>query len=132
MKRTLKNLIANAFVTALLTLAILPAAAQPPRDPETVARHQTERMQRELSLTEAQRAQVQALNLAYAKKQQALAARQAEDRAKKRTARKALQQEKEARLKTFLSEAQWKQYEQQKQERGPRRPHHHHRDRSVG
>jgi predicted RNA-binding protein with RPS1 domain len=131
MKRTLKNLIANAFVAALLTIAILPTAAQPPRDPETAAKHQTERMQKELSLTEAQRAKVQQLNLAYAKKQQALSARQAEERTKRRESRKALQQEKEAQLKTLLTEAQWKQYEQKKQERGPRRPHHH-RNRSVG
>jgi colicin import membrane protein len=130
MNHTLKNLIANAFVAALLAIAILPAAAQPPRDPETVARYQTERMQKELSLTEAQRAKVQELNLAYAKKQQALAAQQAEDLTKKRTARRTLKQEKEARLKTLLTEAQWKQYEQKKQERGPRRPHH--RNRSVG
>ncbi|MBD0256122.1 MAG: hypothetical protein ICV83_10425 [Cytophagales bacterium] len=49
---------------------------------------------------------MQALNLAYAKKQQALAAQQAEDRTNKRTARNTLQREKEAQLKTLLTEAQ--------------------------
>jgi hypothetical protein len=124
MKRILRNLIANACVASLLAVVSLPTAAQPPRDPETAAKYQTEWMQRELSLTEAQLPKVQELNLTYAKKQRALLAGKEADRTQRRADWKALQQEKETQVKTLLTEAQWKLYEQKKQERSHGRPHH--------
>ena len=82
-----------------------------PRDPQVAAQRLTERMQTELGLSEAQTAQVSAINLRYAERGQALRDQSGGDRRATMQAAQALQSERNAELKTILTAQQYTQLE---------------------
>jgi hypothetical protein len=95
-----------------------PRGGQKSLDAPTRAKQQTERMKKELQLTETQLPEVEAVNLKYSERQQALFSEKKEgeqpDRSKMRSEMEKLEQEKEADLKPLLTESQWKTYQANK------------------
>lgn len=92
-------------------------------NPEERAKKMTERLATELELTEAQKSQVLAINLGYAKKREAeMEARKAEMEARKKG-----QQEHEAKIQAVLTEAQKAKWVELKDER-----HEHRKGRPGG
>ena len=92
------------------------------RDPQALAQRQTERMQQELSLTDAQTEQVSTINLRYAERAQQLRARSNGDRRATFEAARELQTQRNTELKTILSAEQYTQLEEmQAQDRQRRR-----------
>lgn len=101
------------FALALLILAGLAANAQPGSwnaDPEQRATQQTAMMTEKLSLSEAQSAKVQEINLKYANKMKEAREKSAGDREAMRGAIGTIRQEQDAELQTALTEDQWKQW----------------------
>ena len=82
--------------------------------PEQRAEKQASRMQEALKLTDAQRQAIYELNLSTGKEMRAM--KQA-DRAASKEKFQAMRQQKEAKMKSILSESQYVQFQQMKAER---------------
>ena len=91
------------------------------RDPQALAQRQTERMQRELNLTEAQTEQVSAINLRYAERAQQLRGQSNGDRRATFEAARELQTQRNAEFKTILSAEQYIRLEEMQAEDRQRR-----------
>lgn len=105
-----------AFV-ALLTFPL--QAQQPQREggtPEEMAKRQTERMKKSLELTDQQAVKVNEINLKFIKKQAEVRKDAGEDRTAMRETMVKLRKERQAELKTAMSDAQYtKMLEQEKE-----------------
>ena len=82
-----------------------------PRDPQTVAQRQTEKMRADLGLSDAQTQQVSAINLRYAERGQQLRNQAGGDRRATMQAARALQTDRNAELKEVLTAEQYAQLE---------------------
>lgn len=110
-----------------LFLMITASFAQPEgggqrMDPEKRAAQQTEMMKERLSLSEAQTAKVQEVNLSFALKMKEMREKMADsdDREAMRASMKTLRDEQNAALKTFLTEEQWAEWDKISKEREKR------------
>lgn len=85
---------------------------QQPPNPEERAKHQTERMQKQLNLTQEQAEKAAQINLKYAKQAEA----QHQERQEQQNKQKKVREQQEQELKNILTEEQKKLFDQQKQE----------------
>jgi len=115
---TIKKIISLSFAV-LLTLNIATAQRSgktvAPKNPETIAQKQTERMTEQLSLTNAQQEKVARINLASAQKMKA-----AKASGKDHEAFKAIRSEKKAAIKAVLTTDQLAKYKAMKSQKGSR------------
>lgn len=115
----MKNFIINTLIAVLLLQASTGHAQTVPADslkklkgasPEQRAKVQTDLMRDKLQLTASQVQQVSALNLEYARKMEPII-RSDDSRFSKYRKAKPLLEEKENRLKSILTDEQYKKYE---------------------
>ncbi|WP_026898478.1 hypothetical protein [Daejeonella oryzae] len=84
------------------------------KSPEERAKHQTEMLEKKLSLTPDQKSKVYALNLERAKKMENMLKSDEKERAKKMEQRKELMQESDAKLQKILNEEQRQAFNEMK------------------
>jgi len=87
---------------------------------EEMAKKQTERMEQKLSLTSEQKAKVEAINLKYAKQQQAEFQKKEAERKAKIAEMEKIRNEKNTELKAVLTADQYNKYQEQRKEKGKR------------
>ncbi len=115
MKQIISSLWLMAAIVALIVLLGKPAAAQTGMPdfknstPEQRAQFQTEMMKSKLKLDAAQEAKVQAINLKYAGKMQAII-KSDDGRFSKMKQARSLQEAKDNELKAVFNATQYKQY----------------------
>jgi len=108
----MKKLVLVAFLFCVTTAIFAqPGQGRPQFNPEDMAKRQTEWMTKELSLTDAQVAPVDSINLVYAKKQAELFKPDG-DREAMREKMTALNAEKEKAFAAVLTEEQLKKYKE--------------------
>lgn len=113
----------NLFLIAILLLSGI-AMAQGPRrgdrkeaTPEAQAQRMTDRMVKEFSLNEQQAKELQAVNLKLTKQMQANKEQAKADKKQKREEMKSMREERDARLKTILTEDQYTAYQKKQADR---------------
>ncbi|MCW3788632.1 hypothetical protein [Plebeiibacterium sediminum] len=108
------------LMSILLIGSITQAKAQPQQrsfNAEDMSKMQTERMKKDLKLSDKQTDEVSAINLKYAKKIEAQRNKTDGDRASMRDQMTSLRKEKNAELKKILSEEQYEKMLQIEEER---------------
>jgi Spy/CpxP family protein refolding chaperone len=88
---------------------------------DDIAKKQTEQMTKNLSLTDDQKAKVDAINLKYAKKQEEAFKSSKEDREAKREEMKKTRDAKDSELKAVLTADQYTKYQQIREEQKNKR-----------
>ena len=121
MKSSIKVFAAILFFFAVCTAVNAQRGGGQPPSPEDMAARQTDQMTKKLNLDEAQTAKVKEINLTYAKKMLETRENNRGDRQAMREAITPIQEEKNAELKTILTEEQYKSYEEMLAKRGGRR-----------
>jgi hypothetical protein len=107
------------FISLFLIMNI--SFCQPPKpNPEEMAKKQTEWMTKNLNLTDDQVTKVSEINLKYAEKINEMVMQPDNDRESMDSNIKGIETSKDEELQPLLSEAQWKTYQDRKNEmRGP-------------
>lgn len=121
--------IASAAIFAQAQNSTQPTSPEAPRqhkhhDPNERATHLTERMAKELNLTDDQKAKVMTINLEAAKKNEAL--RSGGKDTTKRGEHQKIEQERETKLKGVLTSEQFQKFLTKKEEMKQKRMEHKH------
>ena len=119
MKSSIKFLVILALVFTISFTANAQRGERKAPDPEKMAEKQTSKMVEKLALDQTQAAKVQAINLTYAKKMHEAREEHKEARDAMRKIGDAIHSEKSAEMKTILTDAQYKSYEEMEKKRGP-------------
>lgn len=110
------------LISAFMVSSIALAQNRQQMSAEEMASKQTDRMSECLSLSNDQKSKIKALNLKYAKKHQETRQQNKAVREAKRAEMQKLQEQKDAELKTILTDEQFKQYkEKEKKGKKPNR-----------
>ncbi len=107
----MKNILFSIFTILFVSLA-LTANAQPQHkefNAEDMSKMQTERMKKELNLSDKQTTEVSAINLKYAQKMEEQRKNSSGDRESMREEMETMQEEKNAEFKKVLTEEQYEQ-----------------------
>lgn len=109
-------LLVFALIVSMLSFAQKPQGGQngssqrQRMSPEDMSKRQTERMVKQLKLDEAQTVKVQAINLDFSEKMKTAFESAQDDRSSMRSKMETIRNEKNAELKTVLTEEQYKKY----------------------
>jgi len=122
MKKSIKISLV-AFFAVLLSTAVFAQRGHGDKNPEQRAEKITKHMTESLNLSEAQTAKVKAIHLKYGERMKAMRSQQTEDdRSKKRAAMEKVRADRDAEIKTVLTEEQYQKF-QESPRRGPRGGH---------
>ncbi|WP_075591055.1 DUF4890 domain-containing protein [Labilibacter marinus] len=104
----MKNLIFTLAAFLVLSISVNAQGPQRGGTPEEMAKKQTEKMKKDLSLSEDQVTKVSAINLKYAKKIDEVRNNASGDRAAMRESMQPIRKARNAEMKKVLSEDQYK------------------------